>query len=91
MNLPSAMYSLKKSDWLKGLLVAVGATILPAIISLLSNGNFPNAGQLKAILIGGLSAGLTYVAKNFFTDTNKVAEKTIQDAKQEQQNNLKTV
>ena len=85
MNLPSAKYSLKLSDWLKGLLVAVGATIIPALIALLSNGAFPTVPQLKAILIGGLSAGLTYVAKNFFTDTNKVAVETINEAQEKQQ------
>ena len=91
MNLPSAKYELKLSDWLKGLLVAVGTTILPALIALFNTGAFPNRSQLMAILIGGVSAGLTYVAKNFFTDTNAVAVKTINEAEKEQiknQNNL---
>ena len=91
MNLPSAKYKLQLSDWLKGLLIAVGTTIIPALVSLMSNGTFPNKSQLIAIFIGGISAGLTYVAKNFLTDTNAVAVKTINDAEKEQfknQNNL---
>ena len=88
-NLPSTKYELKLSDWLKGLLIAIGATVIPAIIALLSNGTFPNKQQLIAIGIGGLSAGLTYVAKNFFTDTNAVAVATIEKAEQKQMDILR--
>ncbi len=85
MRLPSSKYTLKLSDWLKGLLVAVGATIIPAFIALLNRGSFPTIPQLKAILISGISAGLFYVTKNFFTDDNKVAVNTINEAQKKQQ------
>lgn len=88
ISLPSRMYKLKLSDWLKGLLVAMGTVVFPAIISLLGSGNFPTVMQWKAIGIAAIAAGLTYVGKNFFTDENKVAVKTIQEAQKKQADDI---
>lgn len=66
----SKKFSLKLSDWLKALLLAVATPVLTIIMNSL------NAGVLtfnwKNILITGLSAGIAYIIKNYLTPAQVV-------------------
>lgn len=72
----STKFSLTLSDFWKGLIVAVGTAIFPIITQSL------DANQLtfnwKLIATTGIGAFLTYLAKNFFTDTTSQAVKTLE-------------
>ncbi len=64
-------YSLKLKDWLKGLILAVGTPVLYVVQELIPN--WP----LSPIEKAAISAFITYLIKNFFTDDIKAAEKTL--------------
>lgn len=71
-EITSSIYSLDIRDTLKGILVAfIGAIITPVTESL-------NAGVLtfdwKHILTGGITAGLAYLVKNFFTPAKEIVQ-----------------
>ena len=61
----SKKFSLKLSDWLKALLVAIATPVIAIIIKSLDAGVLTF--NWKNILIAGLSAGLAYLVKNFLT------------------------
>ena len=70
MKQTSGLFKIDWQDTLKGVLVAaIGAIITPISESL-------NAGILtfdwKHILAGGITAGLAYIVKNFFTSAKVV-------------------
>lgn len=59
---------LQARDFLKGLLVAAGTAILSLLIPVLDSGHLPATWvEWKPILIAGVAAAATYLAKNFFT------------------------
>jgi Flp pilus assembly pilin Flp len=66
-------------NWLdvgKGFLIAFGTVFLLGVVNVLETGTFPTLAELGALAVAGLAAGLTYVLKNFFTNSgNKLAEK----------------
>jgi hypothetical protein len=74
----SGFLSLKLSDWLKGLLLAVVVPVLVAVEQSL------NAGELtinwKQLGITAVAALIGYVLKNLFTDDTAVAKKVIEKA-----------
>ena len=72
----STRFSLKLRDWLKGLIIAVGTPVLYLVQEMIPN--WP----LNPIEKAALSATVTYLIKNFFTDDVKVAEKVIEKAEQ---------
>lgn len=82
MSLPSNKFSLKKRDWLRGLLVTVGTAFLTGITTSLMNGALPGSDQLKVAGIAGLGAGATYITKNWFTNDVPAAQKTITEAQE---------
>jgi hypothetical protein len=57
------------SDFLKGLVVAVLTTITASLYDIVQTGSLPTLAQLKAIGIIALSAGLSYLLKNLFTNS----------------------
>ena len=71
-------YSLKLRDWLKGLLMAIGAPVITFIIDSLNEGELTLNWTKLAVV--ALSAGLMYVLKNFFTDDVKTAVKVLDEA-----------
>lgn len=71
-------YSLKLRDWLKGLLMAVGAPVLTFIIDSLNEGELTLNWRKLAVV--AISAGLMYLLKNFFTDDVKTAVKVLDEA-----------
>ena len=64
----SKFLSLSAPDWLKGVLVAVLSTILPIILQTIQAGSLTF--DWKAIGTTALSAGLAYLMKNFFSNSN---------------------
>lgn len=73
-TLISKQFTLATRDWLKGLLIAAIAPVIPIIQQSIA------AGELKFnwVLIGttALGAGIAYLAKNFFEPTKVVTVKT---------------
>ena len=67
------MFSLKVRDWLKGLIMAIGTPVAYII-----QGMIPNW-PLGSIEKAALSATVTYLIKNFFTDDKKLAIKIINE------------
>lgn len=76
-TLISKQFTLVTRDFLKGLLIAAIAPVVPIIQQSLA------AGELKFnwVLIGttALGAGLAYLAKNYFEPTKTVTVKTPRD------------
>ena len=80
----STRYSLSVRDFLKGFLMAVGTPVLYMLQELIPN--WP----LTAIEKAALSAAVTYLIKNFFTDDVKVAEKVLDQATADEISSRKT-
>jgi len=66
----SSLFSLDFKDLGKGLLVAVGGAVIAAVQSSLQDGRLTF--NLKNIGGVALAAGLSYLAKNFFTPAKTV-------------------
>lgn len=67
----SAFLNLHWKDLLKGFIVAVVGAILTALYTVLEAGQLPaNWDEWKPMLIGGLAAGIAYLLKNLFTNSN---------------------
>lgn len=60
---PSKIFSLNWQDFLKGLIIAIGTPVLYILQELIPDWN------LSPIEKAALSAGVTYLLKNFFTPT----------------------
>ena len=73
------MFSLNLRDFLKGAVLAILAPVLAIIITSIE------AGQLifdwKLIGTTALAAFIAYLSKNFFTDTEAEAKKTLANAR----------
>ena len=66
----STFLSIKWKDVLKGFITAVITAILMAIYPLLQGGGTITLDQLKASGLIGLTAGVGYLIKNVFTNSN---------------------
>jgi hypothetical protein len=77
MNL-SALFKLNLRDALNGFLIAFLTAFLSAIVSLLNSGVFPALSDFKAFAMIGITAGVSYITKNLFT--NNQGELLKQDA-----------
>ncbi len=77
MNL-SRLFSLNLRDTLNGFLIAFLTAFLTAVSSALNTGVFPPLSDLKAFGLIGLTAGVSYITKNLFT--NNVGELLKKDA-----------
>lgn len=71
----STMFSLKKRDWLKSLILFIGAPLVYWVQTLIPGLNLPP--EIKV----AISAGLTYLAKNYLTNDVATANKVIEEAK----------
>jgi hypothetical protein len=58
------------SDLLKGFLIAFLTASLTGLIETLELGSLPSLASMKVHAIAGLVAGLSYLIKNFLTNTN---------------------
>lgn len=61
----SKQFWLNQRDFIKGLLTACVGAIITPLLDTLKTGTLTI--NWKAILVGALTAGLAYLAKNFFT------------------------
>jgi hypothetical protein len=68
MNL-SGLFSLNLRDTLNGFLIAFLTTFLTAVSSALSSGVFPPLADIKAFALIGITAGVSYITKNLFTNS----------------------
>lgn len=66
----SKKFSLKLTDWEKGLIVAAISPIVPIIMQSLNAGSFTL--DWKVIGTTALAAGIAYLAKNFFSPAQTV-------------------
>ncbi len=72
----SKRFSLDGNDFIKGLIMAVGGAAVTLALDSLNAGSFDF--DWKKIVAGALTAGLTYLAKNFF-DKPKVVMTGVTD------------
>lgn len=61
--------SLSAHDAVKGFIVAFITAFLASIYQWLSSGSFPTLQQLGTAGIAGLTAGIGYLIKNYFTNS----------------------
>ena len=64
----SSLFTLNKSDFVKGLLIAVLTGIITAAYTSVENGTF--SFDWKAIIIAAISAAFAYITKNLLTNSN---------------------
>ena len=65
----SALFSLNLRDALNGFLIAFLTAFLSAVVSSLNTGLFPSLVDLKAFAMVGITAGVSYITKNLFTNS----------------------
>lgn len=61
-------FRLHLNDWLKALLIAVGAPVLEYFLSSIQTGSFEAINWNQALIIAASAAGM-YLLKNFFSPT----------------------
>lgn len=70
MKQSATIFSLDWHDALKGFITAVLSSLITALYNGVIAGNFPDTWiEIKPILLVGLGAGLAYIIKNFFTNS----------------------
>lgn len=69
MNL-SKLFSLNLRDALNGFLIAFLTAFLSAVVTALNTGLFPALSDLKTFAMIGITAGVSYITKNIFTNNN---------------------
>ena len=71
METPNSQFGkINLKDIGKGLLVSMGTTILTGSYQLLQNNAAIDAHTFKPLLIASLGAGISYVIKNVFTNSD---------------------
>jgi len=65
----SALFTLNLRDALNGFLVAFLTAFLSAVVSSLNTGLFPSLVDLKAFAMIGITAGVSYITKNLFSNS----------------------
>jgi len=65
----SALFTLNLRDALNGFLVAFLTAFLSAVVSSLNTGLFPALTDLKAFAMIGITAGVSYITKNLFSNS----------------------
>ena len=63
------LFSLGSRDLVNGLIVAFLTSFLTGLVSVLEAGQVPSTTQLKSSLLVGLAAGVSYLLKNFLTNS----------------------
>jgi hypothetical protein len=65
----SQLLRLNLQDVGHGFIMAVGVVFIAPILPILQTGAFPDATAIKSSLAAGLAAGLVYLGKNLFTNS----------------------
>lgn len=68
----SKQFSLNLQDLGKGLLVAALSAGLTALLAILNNGGFPTVQDLKTVGLVSVTAGISYLIKNFLQPAQTV-------------------
>ena len=66
----SDFLSLNKKDFVRGFIIAVIAAVLTNLYTILQLGKLPTLDELQVALAVGVSAGISYIIKNFVTNSN---------------------
>lgn len=66
----SQFFNLNLKDLLKGGIVAFISAVVTAIVPVIESGTLPTMEQLKAAGWMALTAGVSYLLKNLFTNSN---------------------
>ena len=66
----SGLFKLNFNDLLKGFIVAALAAIGTILVPMLDAGALPTLAQLGTAAAAGLTAGLAYLVKNIFTNSD---------------------
>ena len=66
----SGFFKLNLQDIIKGFAVAALAAIGTALLPVLDSGTLPTLAQLATAGAAGLTAGLAYIIKNLFTNSD---------------------
>jgi hypothetical protein len=64
----SSYLNLNITDVVKGVIVAVIASVLTGVEQIIQTGLLPNLAQLKTIGLAAVIAGVSYLLKNLFTN-----------------------
>lgn len=64
----SSLFQLNLRDTINGFLIAFLTTFLTAVVSTLNTGVIPSIEDLKGFAIVGVTAGISYLAKNLFSN-----------------------
>ncbi|KKR55855.1 MAG: hypothetical protein UT94_C0055G0003 [Candidatus Uhrbacteria bacterium GW2011_GWF2_40_263] len=72
----SNLFSLNWKDVAKGFLVAVLTVVITGLGTSLQSGKLPTLAELGTLGLAGLGAGVAYLLKNFFTNSNNELGKT---------------
>ena len=71
----SPFLSLNARDYIRSAIVAAGTAIGMTVLPILQSGNVPTLAQLKTAGISGIAAAVTYILKNYFTNSqDKIAK-----------------
>ena len=62
--------TLVKKDYIKGFLVAILTVLLTGVYNIIITGELPDSSEWKAIGVSSLGAGIAYLLKNFFTNSD---------------------
>jgi drug/metabolite transporter (DMT)-like permease len=65
----SNFLSLSATDFLKGLFVAIGTALLTGLYDLLQKGASFDWPTLKPVVLASVAAGIAYLIKNLFTNS----------------------
>ena len=66
----SKLFKINLNDAFKGLVMVILGAILGSITQIVNLGRLPEPEEWKAAFMFGAGAGLTYLMKNFFTNSN---------------------
>jgi len=66
----SGLFSLNLRDAIHGFLIAFLTSVLSAVVALLNTGAMPGIVDLKNYAMIGLTAGISYVTKNLFSNSD---------------------
>ena len=66
----SKFFKLNKKDFIKSLYMTILSSLLSGAYTITAQGTIPNLSQLKSIGLIALSAGVAYIVKNLFTNSD---------------------
>lgn len=74
----SEFLKLNVQDLIRGFIVTVIAAILTSLVAIFNAGGFPSLDQMKTIGVFAVGAGISYLIKNLFTNSeDKIMKRKI--------------